>query len=185
MTCIIGYADGINVYMVGDKAAVVNGYADIIKGSKVFQKRTSCGVDVLIGYTHSFRMGQVLEYSLKLPPLDDKWLQNYLCTDFVGVLHDAFKEAKIAEDDKGVLSGGTFLIGLKGRLFGVYSDFSVIEVSEKYNAVGCGCWEALSVMAALDSLEIHPEKALPKALFSVAKYNTGVKCDGDIRVFKI
>ncbi len=80
--------------------------------------------------------------------------------------------------------GTEVLIGLRGRLFTVQDDFSVVQHAEPYDAVGCGCWEALAVMYALQYFQIPGQEALPKALAAAAKFNSGVMCGDVVRVFK-
>ena len=69
MTIIAGYADGKNTWMAGDRAASGNSSCICLAKPKIFTKTIEgCG-EVVIGYTTSFRMGQLLEYKFSPPEL--------------------------------------------------------------------------------------------------------------------
>ena len=62
MTCIVGVVDNGKVYMGGDSAGVGGLCIETRKQPKVFRNG-----DFLIGYTDSFRMGQLLQYKMSPP----------------------------------------------------------------------------------------------------------------------
>ncbi|KKN17732.1 hypothetical protein LCGC14_0962700, partial [marine sediment metagenome] len=63
MTCIVGFIDdGGKAWMGGDSAGVAGHHTHPRRDPKVFRVGP-----VLIGYTSSFRMGQLLRYHLKIP----------------------------------------------------------------------------------------------------------------------
>lgn len=61
MTCIIGLIKNKKVYIGGDSAGVDGLNITIRKDSKVFKINK-----FIIGYTSSFRMGQLLRFKLKI-----------------------------------------------------------------------------------------------------------------------
>lgn len=64
MTCIVGLVDQGNVWIGGDSAGV-GGYDLMLRADqKVFRNG-----DFLMGFTSSFRMGQLLRYKLSPPKL--------------------------------------------------------------------------------------------------------------------
>ncbi len=87
MTCIVGLVDKDKIYLGGDAAGVGGYNKEIRKQPKVFSNK-----GVLFGYTTSFRMGQLLQYSLKIPkqPARKKDFE-YLCTNFVDAIMACFK----------------------------------------------------------------------------------------------
>ena len=69
MTCIVGLVHEGVVYIGGDSAGVAGLSLTVRADEKVFRNS-----DFLMGFTTSFRMGQLLRYSLKPPrrhPDDD------------------------------------------------------------------------------------------------------------------
>ena len=61
MTCIVGMVDGQGTVYIGADSLAAGGYQKTIrKDAKVFTN----GIAVM-GYTSSFRMGQLLRYKLK------------------------------------------------------------------------------------------------------------------------
>lgn len=101
------------------------------------------------GFTSSFRMGQLLRYShmdLATPPTDgvDEWM----VTTFIPAVRSCLKKGGYAKTDNGVETGGTFLVGVSGRLYCVESDYQVGRAADGFAAVGCGSDIALGAMYA-------------------------------------
>ena len=114
-----------------------------INGKVVLSEKTDEKIfrngDFLFGFTGSFRMGQILRYSLDPPEQkqnEDDY--KYLCTSFIDAVMECLQEKKFAKDDNGELSGGQFLIGYKGSIYDVQADFQVAKSVEPFNACGCG-----------------------------------------------
>ena len=70
-------------------------------------------------------------------------------------------------------SGGTFLVGHKGRLFAIESDFQVGERNMPYASVGCGSNFALGSFYSTEGLE--PKYRLPKGLEAAEMFSAGVR----------
>jgi len=89
MTCIVGFVDAKkNVYLGGDSAGVSGLDVTIRKDPKVFKKD-----EMVIGYTSSFRMGQLLCFKLKIPKQPSKMDDyEYLCTLFVDAVRKCLKD---------------------------------------------------------------------------------------------
>ena len=121
MTCIVGLVHEGVVYIGGDSAGVGGMSLTVRADEKVFQNG-----DFLMGFTTSFRMGQLLRYSLKPPrthPDDD--IHQYMVVDFVNAVRGCLKAGGYASKEHEVESGGTFLVGYAGHLFTVDSDYQV------------------------------------------------------------
>ncbi|WP_323775985.1 hypothetical protein [Leisingera sp.] len=140
MTCIVGIADGRNVWMGGDAAGSSGHRIDVRSHPKVFRLRKHGQDDILIGYTSSFRMGQALQYGWDFPDLPSPRadLMQWMCTDFIDSVRERLGAAGFKKTDNGEERGGMFMVGLRGRLFTIDSDFQVGEVVDGYNAIGCG-----------------------------------------------
>ena len=136
MTCIVGYIDKAKdkVIIGADSAGVAGLDVTVRKDPKVFKNG-----DFVIGCTSSFRMIQLLRYSLTLPKVYDKDIYEYMCTDFITAVRECFKEGGYLQKyNDGDEKGGQFLVGYKNRLFNVDNDFQVGESIVNYDACGCG-----------------------------------------------
>jgi len=171
MTCIVGFVDKGKVYIGGDSAGVSGFDLRIRQDDKVFVKK-----EMIFGFTSSFRMGQILRYILSIPDHDPrKDDYDYLCTDFVDALIQCFKEKGYLEIKDNNVSGGIFLVGYKGNLYRVESDFQVGKVRQKYDACGCGENYALGALRSMEGTEKNPIEIVEHAL-SVAEYfSAGVR----------
>ncbi|WP_019012215.1 hypothetical protein [Deinococcus aquatilis] len=160
MTLIVGLIhDGIP-YLASDSCSS-NGYTyNLTAGSKLF---VNGGLS--IGYTSSFRMAQLLEYSFAPPkrPKDTPAL-TYLARDVVPSLRKLFKEGGYGTVTHNEETGGQFLVVLDEQLFTVQSDFSVSAWREPFAAVGSGEQAALGALWATDGLKLPPEQRLLLAL---------------------
>jgi len=169
MTCIVGLEkDGV-VYMGGDSAAVGGMDITIMSEPKVFRNGP-----MLIGYTSSFRMGQLLEHVLKVP--DNEGLDDirYLVSVFVPVLRECLKTNGYTTINNNEETGGVFLLGYNGRLYKVGGDFQVCRSSDGYNACGCGESFALGAMF-MARKSLNPDVAVEFALAVSAHFSSGVR----------
>lgn len=167
MTCIVGYIQKGKTFIGADSAGVSGLNVTIRKDPKVFKIG-----DFVIGCTSSFRMIQLIRFSF-LPPKkhDDIDSFQYMCTSFINELRKCFKEGGFAAKDKEVESGGTFLVGFKGRLFMIGSDYQIAESEEGYDAVGCGDCYALGALDMVDKKMSAPE--IINKVLAVAAYRSG------------
>lgn len=169
MTCIIGLEHEGSVYIGGDSAAVDNAHnISAVSEPKVFKVE-----NFLVGYTTSFRMGQLLQYQLSVGPQrpDTKDL-DYLVSAVVPVFRIVLKEGGYVKVEHNVETSGSFLIGYRGLLYHVQSDFSVLRHQNGLDAVGCGAAYALGALAALRDEE--PEKRIVRALEVAGEFSAGV-----------
>jgi hypothetical protein len=172
MTAIVGLVkDGI-VYIGGDSATVsstrLTSYP--VKDDKVF-----INGKFIFGFTTSWRMGQLLQYSFK-PPKKPKGMsvKEYMHTRFIDAVRTCFKDGGFAEIDNNVEDGGSFLVGYKGELFEIHDDFQLMSPAQEYAAVGCG---DLLCMGSLHSTShiMEPEQRITMALSAAAHFSGGVK----------
>lgn len=144
MTCIIGAISDGKIHMVGDSGAASGWNVDIVTQPKVFRNG-----EYIIGYTTSFRMGQMLQFA-NLPQWDKaKHLDEFMVTVFIPALRELLKAGGFVKIENAVEEGGIFLVGIAGRLFRCSSDFTVLENADKFDAVGCGSEFALGAYLAL------------------------------------
>lgn len=169
MTAIVGLVDNGTVYMGGDSAGVAHYSMTVRKDEKVFINGS-----YLFGFTTSFRMGQLLQYSFEPPaPTDD--LDKFMRTTFVDAIRDCLKTGGYASKNNEAESGGEFLVGVSGRLFSVSSDYQVGEASIGFDAVGIGESPALGALFALRQSEMSPKQRVRVALEAAERFNAGVR----------
>lgn len=171
MTCIVGLVDKGKVYIGGDSAGVGNYNIHIRNDKKVFTNG-----DMIMGFTTSFRMGQLLEYKLKLPDHDPRVDDfKYLVTDFIDAVKKCFKDNDYAMVKNEVVLGGTWLVGYHSKLYAIHSDFQVASVEDGFDSCGCGEDIAKGAMTILvDDKKLKPEAKITQALASAAHFSAGV-----------
>ncbi|MPN11795.1 hypothetical protein SDC9_159103 [bioreactor metagenome] len=138
-------------------------------------------------------MGQLLQYSFKPPKyrLEEKDLHAYMVTDFIDAVRECLKRGGYARIDNGEESGGCFLVGVRGRIFKIESDYQVGESVYPYDAVGCG--EKLALGALFIPQDIEPYKRIMLALQAAEQFSAGVRgpfiilkgggsCDSEIKI---
>lgn len=158
MTCIVGLEHKGSVYIGGDSAAVAGWTIKPVTEPKVFRNG-----NVLIGYTSSFRMGQILQYDLHLlPDEENQDDQRYLVTKFIPSVRECLKNGGYTKIDNNQESGGWFLVGYHGKLFKVCADFQITRTSLGFDAVGAGEDFALGALARMKIT--NPKDAITKAL---------------------
>jgi ATP-dependent protease HslVU (ClpYQ) peptidase subunit len=172
MTCIVGLEHEGKVYIGGDSATVSDLDVAIVTEPKVFTNGP-----LVMGFTTSWRMGQLLHYSLVVPDHDPRtddmvWLVN----DLTDAIRNCFKDKGYMKKADDVEEGGTFLLGYKGVLYYVGSDFQVMHPRDGYAACGCGESYALGVMSHFvrNKLIKQPTKAIEHALDAAECHSGGV-----------
>ena len=170
MTCIVGLVDEGKVYIGGDSAGVGNGWDLIVRADpKVF--RTG---PFLMGFTTSFRMGQLLHYALVAPSHPpDIDLNHYMTVEFINAVRDCLKTGGWAKKEGEKELGGVFLVGYLGHLFHIESDYQVGEALDGYMAVGSGDQVALGALYATQKLP--PLVRVRLALEAAERWNAGVR----------
>lgn len=171
MTAVVGLVhDGI-VWIGGDSAGVGPGYSLTVRAdAKVF----TVG-DYIFGFTDSFRMGQLLRYSLTLPKPPSGDLHRFMATDFIDAVRKCLTEGGWARKSDEQERGGNFLVGVNGRLFEVMSDYQVAEPVDLYAAVGCGYELALGAMYATEWTGQTPRQRIELALKAAERFSGGVR----------
>jgi len=97
----------------------------------------------------------------------------YMVTLFVPAVRTCMKDGGYMNKSNDVESGGHFLIGYRGQLYEIASDFQVGQTVDNIAAIGCGGVLALGAMHALNHLE--PEQRILKAMQITEKLNSGVR----------
>ena len=169
MTCIVGLLDNGVVYIGGDSAGVTGYGLTVRADEKVF-----INGDFVMGFTSSFRMGQLLRYSLKPPKYHpDIDLVEYMVTDFISAVRECLKTGGYAKKDKEVEQAGTFLVGFKGKLFKIDSDYQVGISALAFDA--CGCGENIALGSMYSNSSLSPADRITLALEAAEQFSAGVR----------
>lgn len=171
MTCVVGWVEKGIIYMGADSAGVAGLDLRIRKDPKVFKKGP-----FLIGYTSSFRMGQLIRYKMSIPEHPHKMDSfEYMCVHFVEALRGCLKDGGYAKINNNEETGGHFLVGYKKGLYTIEADFQVNIVKEHFNAVGCGGDFALGALQILSGLNLPPKLIVKKSLMVAESFSAGVR----------
>jgi ATP-dependent protease HslVU (ClpYQ) peptidase subunit len=172
MTCIVGFVEGNTVWMGGDSAGT-NAWLDqdLYDTPKVFRNDGA-----LIGSCGSPRQADLLRHALKVPDHDPRiGLDKYMVNAFIDAVRKCFKSGGVCVTKDGAeQSQGHFLVGYKGRLFAIYSDFQVRVPKTQYAAVGCGDQIALGAMYASDHVTDGRQR-VQMALSASERFSAGVR----------
>lgn len=172
MTCIAAMVYGNEVFMAGDLMGS-NGFTKkTYTDSKVFKNG-----DFVIGYTSSFRMGQLLQFNWSQPPrvegLSDR---EYLQLDVIESMRTMFNTYGYGVKDGLEDIGGNFLIGYNGSLYEMQPNFSVLK-NDDFAAIGSGQYHAEAVLATLINEDCAPTEVLSKAIETAARFTTSVSAE--------
>lgn len=180
MTCIAGIIDSSGVGHIASDSIGSNGHTkSTYKNKKIFSKGS-----MLIGYTSSYRMGQLLEHSLTLPERKvSQTVEHYMYVDFVKAVRELLKTNGFLRVESNEESIGTFLILTDGRLFKMCGDLSLLESGDDFDACGSGEDYALAVLHTLkEQGKMTPKSMLTAAIATASKYVVSV--GGDISYLK-
>ena len=169
MTCIVGIKTEKAIWIGGDSAGVWSYDVTSRADTKVWKKG-----EFIYGFCGSFRMGQLLRHAFDPPPNEDEDLERYMVIDFVNEARRCFKEGGYLRVSKRREEGGEFLVGYRGRLFCVQSDFQVAEARQGYMALGCGESYALGSLYTTDLFEMKPRSRINLALHCANNFSGGV-----------
>lgn len=175
MTCVVGLVHQDAVFIGADSAGVSGWDLTIREDNKVFALD-----NFVFGFTSSYRMGQLLRYSLMLPsiiPGED--LMSFMCTRFIAAVRTCLKDGGYARKEHDTETGGIFLVGVNGRLFRVDSDYHVGQAACGYDAVGCGESYAKGALYAtvgdLPGTTMDPVARLNQAMRAAEAHSGGVR----------
>lgn len=171
MTCVAAVETQAGIVMGADSASVDDHLSlTVVADDKVFERGP-----FLIGFTSSWRMGSLLRYGAFDPDTRtaDDDVDAFMHTRFIDAVRSCLKQGGYARVDNNVETGGTFLVGFRGRLYVVHGDFQVARSAAGFNAVGCGADLALG---ALHATAGEPgEQRVTAALAAAETFSAGVR----------
>lgn len=138
--------------------------------------------DMLLGFTSSYRMGQILQYRLTLPvAVVDQDLDTWMHIDFVDAVRICLRDNGFLKIENNEELGGTFLIVVAGRIFTMQDDLSLLESLDNFEACGSGEDHARATMnAAVNHGIKNPRRILTEAIEAATKYVPSV--GGEIHI---
>jgi ATP-dependent protease HslVU (ClpYQ) peptidase subunit len=168
MTCVVGVVHQGDVYIGGDSASFSGLDMTHRRDPKVFRNGP-----FLIGFTSSFRMGQLLQYAFTPPVQGPEDVYKYMVTTFIDSVRDCFQAGGFAEKKSEREVAGVFLVGYRGRLFKIDSDYQVAESMDVMAAIGCGANVALGALFVLG--DKSPKERILWALAAAERFNASVR----------
>jgi ATP-dependent protease HslVU (ClpYQ) peptidase subunit len=172
MTVIVAVKENGKVHIGADSAGVGVGDLSISsrKDEKVFVRD-----GFIVGFTSSFRMGQILKYYLNCPKQKKNQSdEEFMCTTFVDHVQELFKSKSFGKIESNEQTGGTFIVGYKGEIYTIDDDFQVGISYENYASVGCGNKLALGSLFTTDAYKMSVKDKLMAALSAAEKFSAGV-----------
>jgi ATP-dependent protease HslVU (ClpYQ) peptidase subunit len=176
MTCIVGLQFE-NCAFIGADSAGSDGWQTRTKATKkVFRSG-----DYVIGYTTSFRMGQILQHVAILPKCEEP-TEEFMVKEFVESIRKTFKDVGYSKIENNEEIGGEFIVGVKGRIFQIGSNYQVDQNADGMHAVGSGFMFALGSLRTTKAI-LNPHHRIITALEAAAYFDNSV-CD-PFEVFEI
>lgn len=181
MTCIVAITDGQNLVFGADSIGEgPKPKQQIRKDPKIF----TVG-HFLIGFTTSFRMGQVLMHAeLPTPPMtrDADKAHRFMVRELVPAARGLMEAGGFARSisvtqpegyqETRHAMGGTFVVGFDGHLFEVQADYSVAMLETPYTAIGAAQLPALGALSATVDLDLPLEERASLALQAAERHTT-------------
>jgi ATP-dependent protease HslVU (ClpYQ) peptidase subunit len=163
MSCVVALLHNGKLYMGADGISTnTNGEHRPVVCEKIFWNG-----QYLLGFTGSIRTGQLLKSEYFDPPDDIIKLPD--------AIYDHFsRKGVLGSDEEGMgIQQSNFLIGFKGRLYDILSDFQLNETYGDYNSIGSGSMMALGSFYTSKRFKT-PEKRVLAALKAAAKFSFAV-----------
>lgn len=173
MTAIVGLKEEKTkcIYLGADSLASNGMQRSRIADPKIFKNG-----EFIIAYAGSFRSGQILAYKFKPPaiPKNNNKLFSYMVNEFVEELRETLsKSGRIRKEmDQENARPLEFLVAIRGRLFSVQEDFSVLEPMDGYAAAGSG--ESICIGSLYSTKGLPADKRIKLALKAAAHHDPNV-----------
>lgn len=176
MTCIAAIKEKGKVYIGADSAGV-GGYNLWLRADeKVFINGS-----FIMGFTSSFRMGQLLRYNLSVQEQTSTQSDvKYMTTTFIDAVRKCLKDGGYSKIDNNRESGGTFIVGYKGNIYMIENDYQVAMSRYNFEACGCGCDLARGAFHAIRKGKQTPRGKIKTALEAAEAMSAGVRSPFEI-----
>jgi len=173
LTCIVGIKTPTGVLIGGDTQGSSGWDSRERQDAKVFRLGTKRRLAV--GFTSSYRMGQILRFHLTPPEIHpDCDEYGWAVGDFVPAAREVLKSHGYVKIENSREESGTFLLAVRGRLFQVHDDLQVAEHAAPFDACGCGENYAIGAFHVLEGAKMAPRRKAQIALEAAARFSNGV-----------
>ena len=172
MTCIVGMIHNGKVWMGGDSAGTAGNMNQRIRADKkVFVKG-----EFIIGFCGSFRMGDLLKHTFEIPDTTevtdpDKFMVNQFVDALRSLLETENKKAGLSDRDKLYPS---ILVGFRGRLYNIESDYQCGRPEDGFDSVGSGSSVAIGAMHGSKGIT-SPKARITAALEAASRNDAAVR----------
>ena len=132
--------------------------------------------ELVMGFAGSYRGRDILTHTAIPQPKPGENIDAYMRMAFVSAVREAFKSGGFLTQfrDGDDSTKTRLLVGVRGRLFEMQSDFQMGELETNYNAIGSGSPEALGSLFSTRDWE-DPLARLTEALTASTYFNPGVR----------
>ena len=192
MTVIVGIKDKDNIYMGCDSAISTDSEIMTLSNPKIIQKW-----GMLIGITGSIRGLQLLEYEWDIPDNDDgkeilSVLDTYSDDEYIhkfvvpSIKEVFFSNQYCIQCDGQENMEDWLLIGYKGELYTLVSNYQCFKLDKPYAAIGSGSPYALGSLKTQEDLGIFgkdPEMNITRAIKSACEFSNSVR--EPIKLFRV
>ena len=168
MTCIAGLIQDDKIYIGGDAAFDTGTGIIRSKNPKVYKKG-----EFIFGVSGYLSVMHALTHVMVFPPCyeyQDPF--EYIVNNFVPSYRSALHELGLIELDNGVeRNRSEVLVGFRGHLFNIGTDFSVLESYDNFYSVGSGALYAMGALHATKDLKLKPHDRVLRALEAASEYD--------------
>lgn len=147
MTIIVGMETDGEVYIGGDSGAISGEVRKRVYDPKVMRVG-----EFVIGYSWSFRFGDLLRHVFEPPPVPAGIVlpieqERYMIRDFVPALQKLIEDGKAtSKNATGDIEWGIALIGFRGKLYEYERDGQLMGNGDRYSATGSAYQVALGAL---------------------------------------
>ena len=168
MTYIVGLIQDGKIYIGGDAAFDTGTGIIRSKNPKVYKKG-----EFIFGVSGYLSVMHALTHVMVFPPCyeyQDPF--EYIVNNFVPSYRAALHELGLIELDNGIeRNRSELLVGFRGHLFNIGTDFSVLESYDNFYAVGSGALYAMGAFHATNNLHLTPNERVLRALDAASEYD--------------
>jgi ATP-dependent protease HslVU (ClpYQ) peptidase subunit len=175
MTCIVAIKHEGVVYLGGDSISSDSKNYELRADRKVFTREKG---KYVFGFCGSWRVGQLLQHELVIPKQTSKKSDmKYMVTDFIDAVIKLLDEnTQLKNENNLAYTDAVFIVGYKGEIYVVDSDFQVARMLSPYTSIGSGGEIALGSLYSTDKLQgIDIRTRLQLALEAAAAYALNVR----------
>jgi ATP-dependent protease HslVU (ClpYQ) peptidase subunit len=172
MTCIVGLIDKDRTIWIGGDSAFDTSTGIIqSKNPKVYKKG-----EFIFGISGYLSVSHALTHTMAFPDCYEKQDPlTYIINNFIPDYRNALHQLGLIEMENGIeRNRSEILVGYRGHLFSIGTDFSVLESLEDFFAVGSGSVYAMGALYATRYLKLEPKLRLELALESASMYDEAV-----------